>query len=317
MLKEKSLVDVTMLVYNHEKYLVQAIEGVVNQQTNFPFRLIIGEDCSKDGSREIIKRYAEKYPEIILPVFHDKNLGANANGRHNLSLATAKYVAACEGDDYWIDNTKLQRQVDFMEAHPDFSMCFTDAKVVNETGVEQDHPYEPLTKEVYTIEDFIMTEKVFVPTVTMLFKNILPKVYPSFYVNAVSGDIASHLLLVDNGPAGYLKGETAVYRQNMGGVTKTAEHMKIASKRLFAMYVEANSHFNYKYDSIFRRKLFKMSQQNLLYGSSIVSGEERSKHIREGFAQYFKYAEKVNVREVFYYVLVLYFPWLLRLKKKK
>ncbi len=317
-MKDKEyLVDVIMLVYNHENYLKQAIEGVVLQKTNFPFRLLIGEDCSKDNSREIVKKYAAQYPDIIQPLLHEKNLGTTGNSMYIYQLLEAKYIALCEGDDFWTDDTKLQRQVDFMEANPEFSMCFTDVDILNETGTEQPYPYDVVPRDTLTIDDFILTRKVFAPTVTLLFRNILPKMYPDFYLNGLSGDIAMHFLLTDKGPAKYLKGKTAVYRQNMGGVTKSKEHLKNADKKLFEMYEEANKYFEFKYDKTFRQKLSDMSKERLIYGSKNLKGGERLGHIMRSYKKYLKYQRKFNPKEFFYYFTILFFPSVLKLIGKR
>src|SRR6202000_1218415 len=101
-----------------------AIEGVVNQKTNYKYRLLIGEDCSTDGSRAIIEKYAFLYPEKVFPLYHKKNVGAAENSKALFRQCKGKYIALCDGDDYWIDPLKLQKQIDFLEANPDYAICF-------------------------------------------------------------------------------------------------------------------------------------------------------------------------------------------------
>lgn len=128
------LVSVVTITYNHAPYIAKCIEGVLMQQVNFPMEFIIAEDCSTDGTLDICEKYAEKYPELIQLLITDHNLGANPNELRALKAARGKYIAYCEGDDYWTEPHKLQRQVDFMESHPDYSVCFHDRKV-EENGV--------------------------------------------------------------------------------------------------------------------------------------------------------------------------------------
>ena len=130
-MSEKPLVSVFMITYNHEKFIAQAIEGVLMQKTNFPFELIIGEDCSTDRTREIVVDYAQRFPEIIKPILHEKNVGMKSNMNTCMQACSGKYTAICEGDDYWIDSLKLQKQVGFLEAHSDFSMCSTQSPKLN------------------------------------------------------------------------------------------------------------------------------------------------------------------------------------------
>lgn len=115
-------VSTIMLTYNHGPYLKQAIEGVLNQKINFRHELIICNDASPDGSDEIIRQYAEKYPDIIRYYRHEKNIGFEENQRFAFEKCRGKYVAYCEGDDYWTDENKLQFQVDFLDHNPEFVM---------------------------------------------------------------------------------------------------------------------------------------------------------------------------------------------------
>lgn len=115
--------SVCMITYNHELYISQAIEGVMMQQTSFLIELIIGEDCSTDNTRKICQEYKAKFPEKIRLLFPVKNSGASANFMNTFQACSGKYIALCEGDDYWIDPCKLQKQVDFLEANTEYSLC--------------------------------------------------------------------------------------------------------------------------------------------------------------------------------------------------
>ena len=120
------LVSVKTLTYNHAPYIAQAIEGVLQQKTNFPFELVIGEDCSTDGTREIVFEYQKKYPDIIRVITSEQNVGARMNGYRTEKACRGKYVAYCEGDDYWHCPDKLQKQVDYMESHPECALVHSD-----------------------------------------------------------------------------------------------------------------------------------------------------------------------------------------------
>ena len=125
-MSEQIMVSILCNVYNHGKYLRDALEGFVMQQTTFPFEVLVHDDASPDNSAEIIREYEEKYPEIIKPIYQTENQyskGVRINEVFHLPRIKGKYVAACEGDDYWTDPLKLQKQYDFMEANPDYSMC--------------------------------------------------------------------------------------------------------------------------------------------------------------------------------------------------
>ena len=117
-------VSVCMLTYNHEKYIAQAIESVLMQKTDFDYELVIGEDCSVDKTREIVKKFQLKCPNIIKPIYHERNVGASRNCfEFVLPACKGKYIALLEGDDYWIDSLKLQKQIDVFEANSHIALC--------------------------------------------------------------------------------------------------------------------------------------------------------------------------------------------------
>ena len=123
------LVSARMITYNHAPYIARAIEGVLQQKTNFPFELVIGEDCSTDGTREIVFEYQKKYPDIIRVITSDSNVGSKKNGHRTSQACRGKYIAYCEGDDCWHHPGKLQKQVDYMESHPACGLVYSSYDV--------------------------------------------------------------------------------------------------------------------------------------------------------------------------------------------
>ena len=138
-------VCVRMLVYNHARWVAQAIEGVLMQETDFRVKLLIGEDCSTDNSREIVKAYKARYPDRIELVLSDHNLGMTGNALQLNPYTKGEYVAVCEGDDFWTDSHKLQIQVDFLDANPDYVACFHAVRIVDENGDDRDLQIEAYT----------------------------------------------------------------------------------------------------------------------------------------------------------------------------
>jgi glycosyltransferase involved in cell wall biosynthesis len=131
-MNEKPLVSIICTVYNHEPFLRQCLDGFVMQKTNFKFEAIVHDDCSTDGSAAIIREYAEKYPDIIKPIYEEENQYSKGTLDKVINpYLKGKYIALCEGDDYWTDPLKLQKQVDFLETHKDYSLICGRYKCYN------------------------------------------------------------------------------------------------------------------------------------------------------------------------------------------
>ncbi len=152
----KPMVSVWCLAYNHEKYIKEALESFVSQKTNFSYEVLINDDVSKDRTREIIQEYADRYPDIIKPIFQTENQyskGVRIFTEILLPKSEGKYFAMCEGDDYWTDPHKLQKQVDYMEAHPECSMCIHNSAYVKENGeFLEDHIVSAEERDIPTEE---------------------------------------------------------------------------------------------------------------------------------------------------------------------
>ena len=133
---ENPLVSVCCITFNHARYIRACLDGFVMQKTNFSFEVLVNDDCSTDGTIDILKEYAEKYPDIIKPIFHDENQYSKGIRRILATFvyprAKGKYVALCEGDDYWTDSLKLQKEVNFLEANLDYGLVYTGARVLQE-----------------------------------------------------------------------------------------------------------------------------------------------------------------------------------------
>ena len=309
------LVDIIMPVYNHADYLAQAIEGVVNQKTSFKFRLIIGEDCSRDNSREIVRKYAEQYPDIIHAVLHDKNQGATANAQTIIAMVTAKYMGICEGDDYWTDDHKLQKQIDFLETNPDFTICFTRAGVVNEINEVAPYAFRLLKKDVFTLAD-IVKENI-IPTATVIYRNMFPRPFPDFIYNMMAGDLVLHMLALSNGNAKFIDEQTAVYRRHSGGLTNTEDYQLRHEELQIIMYEEMNKYLEYKYNEMFREEILVIARRRLISGSRHYAGRAKRVHIVKAGKKYLQYITRNNLKEMPYYFVVLFFPWMLKPFKKK
>lgn len=213
----KDLVHVWMVTYNHERFIGKAIESVLKQKTDFKYKLIIGEDCSTDNTRKIVEFYAASHPNIIEANFNEKNIGVAKNSIKIYKKCTAKYVALLEGDDYWIDNSKLQRQVDYLETHPRLSMCFTDSYVIDEKdNIIKEHRVGPAYRRQITQKDIL--SGFCPPANTVLFRNDYLKEILKNLPNIFNGDYYISALMTNYGFAGYINFISAAYRMHGNGL---------------------------------------------------------------------------------------------------
>lgn len=225
-----TMVTVVCTTYNHEKYIAQALDSFVMQKTNFKFKVFVGEDCGPDHTKDIVLDYARRYPDIIVPFIREKNMGATRNTIDMTSQATSPYICFCEGDDYWIDEYKLQKQFDYMEEHKDYTFCFARTEVGGYLGdfgsyykPDENGKYiypdcEPgyvLKDGPYTAADFI--EKFPEHTSTYFFRWDYNIEFPDWYYQGIMGDIPLRLIQMRDGLAGYIPDVVSVYRRNETG----------------------------------------------------------------------------------------------------
>jgi len=242
--------SVWMITYNHAPFIREAIESVLMQQTNFDFELVIGDDCSKDETREILESYKNKYPNQIKLLLHPKNLGMMGNMIATLEACTGTYIAMCEGDDYWIDPLKLQKQVDFLDQNPDHVLTFHNALLqFDEEPERQAEIFYSYTKEDYTIEDLF--GDWFIPTASVVFRNYLIPSYPDWFKASPTGDTPLFTMIALYGKIKLLPGVLSVYRHHVGGVTKSIVNYSFW-ERLYKVYDALDHYTHYKYSKNIR-----------------------------------------------------------------
>ena len=205
-------VSVAMITYNHERYIEQAVRSVLTQKVSFRYEIIIGEDCSTDGTRKILNELQRQHPDRIRVLEHPRNLGMLPNFVATLHACRGEYVALLEGDDYWVDDTKLQQQVDFLDAHPECSICHTNAyRVIGDqspASAEAIHlkpPPQPMST------GHLLNGHMCV-TCTMMYRNRLLDEFPDWFTAGYSGDWTLQLLNLRYGVAGYLDQRMGAYR---------------------------------------------------------------------------------------------------------
>jgi glycosyltransferase involved in cell wall biosynthesis len=214
------LVSVHIITYNQESYVARAIAGALQQQTDFPLEILVGEDCSQDGTRDIVLGYQREHPERIRVITSERNVGALENSNRVLRVCRGKYIAICDGDDYWTDPHKLQKQVDFLEAHPEYGMCCHDVDVVCD-GVARVCTFAESPQGTFSFEDAV--KRHFIPTASLVWRHELMPAIPPWLKGCVSVDLFLELLLLDRKHGYYMHETMAIKVENAGGISRTPE----------------------------------------------------------------------------------------------
>ena len=210
------MVSVLMITYNHAPYIAQALDSILAQERDFDLEIVIGEDCSTDHTRAIVLDYQRRYPDIVRPLLPSRNIGAMNNQIQVMEACRGRYVAILEGDDYWTDASKLQRQVAYLESHPTAALVFTDCVVINEQGdvIEENH-VPAKYRHGFTLNELL--REYCPPALTVLYRNVIPTM-PVEFRHVINGDYVLFALLGQHGTIDYLAGSTAHYRRHTGGV---------------------------------------------------------------------------------------------------
>jgi len=210
-------VSVVLRTYDHAGFIAQAIESVLIQRAPFPFELVIAEDCSTDGTREIARGYAERNPELVGLVLPERNVGHGEIFRLGLEAARGSFIAYLDGDDYWTSRSKLARQVGFFEANPDCASCFHDVSLVyDEAGLPSGTVSPRLAEGRFGIEQILM--ECFVPAPAMMFRSEVARDLPPWVFESAWIDWLIHIKAAERAPLGYLPEALAAYRVHKGGM---------------------------------------------------------------------------------------------------
>ena len=214
--------SVCMITYNQEKYVKQAIESVFQQKTNFQIELVIGDDASKDRTAAIISSLTAPASVTMKPLLRQSNLGMLQNFTQTLEQCIGEYIALLEGDDYWIDINKLQRQVDFLDENPDFSICYHPVKIDNgshELAPDNNRPRGDVS-DIYEL-----AHGNFMHTCSVVYRSGLFEKFPDSFYRSTVGDYFLHMLNARHGKIRRLSESMGVYRVHPGGVWSMQPNM--------------------------------------------------------------------------------------------
>lgn len=237
---KKPLVSVVTISYNHEKYIRGALESFINQKVDFEYEVLIADDNSTDSTARIIKQLADKHPDVIKPIYRKKNVGAVDNFVDNLKRASGIYVAICDGDDYWTDEHKLQKQVDYMKAHADVALCFSPCRVVYQNKKQNDSVW-PMNIKPQELTVKKLLDENFVPTNAVMYRR---QSYDKLSSEPMPFDWYMHLYHAQFGKIGYINEVMSVYRRHDGGVwwnshSAPGQHWKKYGLQILALFEQA------------------------------------------------------------------------------
>jgi len=257
----KPKVSVCLITYAHENYIYTCLQNILNQEVDFTYEIIIGEDCSPDRTAEIVKKYAEQYPEKIKAFIRPKNVGAKVNFLHCFFECRGEYIVHIEGDDYWTDVHKLQTQVEFLDANPQASACFHNAEIVFEdgSGFPPRLINQPDQKKWVNSADFLSAKETwFMATASVMMRSQFVQTLPEWFFESKSGDIPLYVILAEQGPIGYIDRIMSVYRKNEGGMsyTDSVQSEEFLNNRIF-MYSKINEYTQFKYKDLIQNIIYE------------------------------------------------------------
>jgi glycosyltransferase involved in cell wall biosynthesis len=239
-------VSICMITYNHGQFIRQSINSILQQVTDFEYRIIIGEDSSTDDTRKICEEYAAIHPEKIQLITSENNVGMMANFTRTLKACKGRYIAFLEGDDYWTDSHKLQIQTDFLDANAEYSLCFHNAtvKMDRSDGKREWVMPKNLEKESFDTRDLL--SPWFIPSASCVFVNYTDLDLPEWYYHCEYGDLPLMLLLTLKGKFRYIDRNMAVYRLHDAGVSNLHKGLDKVLIMIF-IYEHFNTHTKYRF----------------------------------------------------------------------
>ncbi|SDD76490.1 Glycosyltransferase involved in cell wall bisynthesis [Mucilaginibacter pineti] len=275
---EQVMVSICCITYNHENFIAEAIQSFLMQEANFNYEIIIGDDCSTDKTQAVIKLYSDTYPGRIKLIASPTNLGTHKNLINCITQCSGKYIALCEGDDYWIDEHKLQKQVTFLENNPDFIICCHYHKLINSTNKTlYVHPNP--TPLVHTYVDLLAGKQEETKTATVLYRNISEThrlFFTPWFFDCFAGDKMFKLSATQHtGGKIYVIPEVmSCYRNHEGGIWSMI-NAKVRMERVisdFNLIIK-----NFTYPAIGKKKLL------LLYIKRYLVFELQNKRFRKAY----------------------------------
>ncbi len=290
-------VSINCVTYNHEKYIRDALDSFLSQKTNFEFEILVHDDASLDKTTKIIEKYQKKHPKIIKPIYQKSNQysqGKRIFYEFNHKRAIGKYVAMCEGDDYWTDNYKLQKQFDYMENDTNCTICVHSVEIINNLTKRQNeiHPFKENSK--FNLSDYLK-KNLFLSTSSIFYRKKAFDNPPKFFLDATVGDTPLKMILLKHGHGYYLDEVMSTYRKNIKGswsnIMKVEKNKRIAHEiNMIAFLKHFDIYTEYVYQNLINDAITNREQKIIIEKIKMNSNEFFSEEFRK-----LKFNKKIDI----------------------
>lgn len=310
-------VSICCITYNHAPYIRSALDGFLMQRTGFTYEILIHDDASTDGTAGIIREYAGRYPRLIKPILRQENQyskGISNISIFNFSRAGGRYIAMCEGDDYWIDPEKLQKQVDYLSAHPDCSLCFHSSRIISVDGSRPEGLMRPYKRSMRVRPEDIVDKTSGYPTASLVFPAWIVKNLPDYYLNCPVGDIPMQLMMAAEGYAYYMDEPMCVYRvgvssswtslMKQGNYEEKQRRYSGQMRQMYEAFDEATGGRFHRQAVSAAGRIYFLTQVNTKKYTQVMKPEYRS------------YYKELSLRTRFFIRFEMVAPWLYRLVQR-
>ncbi len=307
-------VSIICNTYNHEKYIKDALEGFIMQKTSFPFEVLIHDDASTDNTANIIREYEKKYPDIVKPIYETENQFSKGKGivsKIQYGRVQGKYIAICEGDDYWIDPYKLQKQYDALEAHPEINICATAAYAIKANTKKILYKIAPANcKTIIRTEDIILGGGGYIATASLMYRSSINNKIPKYraylnldYTLQIQGSIPNGMIFLNETTVAYrLLSDNSWTKKQKNNVDR---QMNIIAKTINMLSI-LNNDTNSKYNDVISKVILEKEFNKLIITNnySLIKSEK-----------YMDLYNSLSVNEKTKIKIKHYFPWLLKIKR--
>ncbi|MCG6135003.1 MAG: glycosyltransferase [Nostoc sp. LLA-1] len=305
-------VSVAMITYNHEQFIAQSLESVLMQQVNFDYEIVIGEDCSTDNTRDILIRYQKEYPEKIRLLLPDKNLGMHDNVIQVLNACRGDYIALLEGDDYWTSPYKLQKQVDFLDTHTDYTICFHNAFYLYQDGSKTEY-HKVLPQKVLNLEDLLSLGNL-MPTASIMFRQDCIHEFPEWIYDIDFLDRIIQIFAAQHGKIGYIDENMSMYRVHSQGNWSRKSQVQ-GLLEIVNWFYSLDKYLDFKYQDRIKLLLAELYRKLAIIHFEEIRDRKNAIKYTNNYL-FSSILSKTSLKTVALFAIQIYTPTLFKLIKK-